>query len=65
MQFKKQVQIKSQSGVQIGTLLFNKIFTEVPAEYFNYNNIFLIENVAKLLENTKINKHIIKLEEDK
>ena len=65
MQFKKQVQIKSQSGVQIGTLLFNKIFTEVPAEYFNYNNIFLIENVAKFLENTKINKHAIKLKEDK
>ena len=34
-------------------------------EYFNYNNIFAAENIAELLENTRINEYVIKLEEDK
>ena len=34
-------------------------------KYFNYSNVFLVENVVKLLENTKINEHAIKLEEGK
>ena len=34
-------------------------------KYYDYNNVFLAKNIAKLLENTKINKHIIKLEKDK
>ena len=34
-------------------------------KYSNYNNIFLIENVAKLLKNTRINKYAIKLKEGK
>ena len=55
--FEKQSQIKD--------LLFNKAFIEISVKYSNYNNVFLIENVAKLPKNTKINKHIIKLKEVK
>ena len=35
------------------------------AEYSNYSNVFLVEYIIELPENTKINKHIIKLEEGK
>ena len=57
--------IHSQKQVWVKILLFDKALTEVLAEYFNYNNIFSIENIAKLSENIKINKHAIKLKEDK
>ena len=56
---------KAQIKVQIKALLFNKALTKVLAEYFNYNNIFLAENVVKLQKKTEINEHIIKLEEGK
>ena len=46
-------------------LLFNKVFIEILAEYFKYSNVFLVKNIAKLLENSGINEHIIKLEEGK
>ena len=62
-QEKMPVHFKKQAYV--GALLFNKALTEVLAKYSNYNNVFLAENTAKLLENTRINKHLIKLEEDK
>ena len=61
MHFKNQAQIKAQVGV----LLFNKAFTKILVEYFNYSNVFSAENAAELPENTRINKHAIKLEEDK
>ena len=57
MHFKKQT--------QVGILLFNKVLTEVLAKYSDYSNVFLVENVAKLLENTRINEHAIKLKRDK
>ena len=63
--FKKQAQIKAQSRAQFKALLFNKVFTEVSAEYSDYNNVFSIENIVKLLENTRINEYAIKLKEDK
>ena len=50
-----------EKQVQIKVLLFNKVFTKILAEYFNYSNIFLAKNVAKLLKNLEINKHIIEL----
>ena len=62
---KKQAQIKAQSRVQIEALLFNKAFTNVLAEYSSYSNIFSVKNIAKLLENTRINEYTIELEEDK
>ena len=61
----RQAQIKAQSGAQVGALEFDKAFIEVPAEYSDYNNIFLAKNAAELPENTKINEYFIKLEENK
>ena len=55
--FKKQAQVRA--------LLFDKAFTKVLAEYFNYSNIFLVENAAKLSKNIKINEHAIKLKRGK
>ena len=55
--FKKQAQIRA--------LLFYKAFTEVPAKYSNYSNVFLTENVVEILKNTGMNEHAIKLEEGK
>ena len=67
----KKAQIKAQSRVQIqdkaqvGAPLFDKAPTEVSAKYFNYSDVFLVENVVKSPENTRINKHAIELEEGK
>ena len=61
MHSKKQAQIK----VQVGALLFNKASIEVPAEYSDYSNVFSAEYAVELPENTGINEHAIKLEEDK
>ena len=63
--FKKQAQIKVQSGIKVRTLLFDKSLMMVLAEYSNYDNVFSIKNIVKLPENTGINKLIIKLEEKK
>ena len=61
MYSKRQAQIKAQ----VGALLFNKAPTKVSTEYSNYSNLFSAEYVAGLQENTRINKHVIKLEEGK
>ena len=55
----------SERQAQIEALLFGEAFTKVLAEYFNYSNMFSVENAAELLENTRMNKYAIKLEEDK
>ena len=73
MDLDKKAQIKAQNGnqskaqnrSQIRTLIFNKTLIEIPAEYSNYNGIFLAENATELPENTGINKHAIELEEGK
>ena len=65
MDLNRKAQIKAQSGAQAEALIFDKASTEVPMEYSNYGNIFLVKNAAELPENTGINKHAIKLEEDK
>ena len=57
MHSKKQAQIKAQVGV----LLFNKAPTKVSAEYSDYSDVFSAEYTAKLLKNTRINEHAIKL----
>ena len=54
-----------ENQAQIRALLFDKAFIKVPAKYFNYNNVFLIENVEELLNNSKISKHTIKLKKNK
>ena len=58
---KKQVQIEAQ----VGTLLFNKAPIEISTKYSNYSNIFSLEYVAELPENTGINEHTIELKEGK
>ena len=55
----------SKKQAQVGALLFNKASTKILAEYTDYNNVFLVKYAAKLLGNTRINKHAIKLEEGK
>ena len=61
MYSKRQAQIKAQ----VGALLFNETPTEVPIEYFDYNNVFSAEYTAELPENTGMNEYAIKLEEGK
>ena len=61
----RKAQIEAQSGAQVGALIFNEAPTEVSAEYFDYSNIFLVENAAEFPENTGINKYTIKLKEGK
>ena len=63
MHLKKLAQI--QDKAQVRALLFDKATIEIPAEYSNYSSIFLAENAAKLLKNTGINEHAIKLEKGK
>ena len=58
---KKQAQIKAQ----VGALLFNEAFTEVLAEYSDYNNVFLAEYVAEFSENMGINEYAIELKKSK
>ena len=55
----------SKKQAQVGALLFDKAFTKVPAEYFDYSNIFLVKKAAELLKNTGINEHTMKLEKGK
>ena len=55
--FKKQDQVR--------VLLFDKALTKILAEYSDYSNVFSAKNAAKLPENTGINKHATKLEENK
>ena len=73
MDLNKKAQIKAQSGAQgkaqskaqVGVLIFDKASTEVLAEYSDYSNVFSAENVAKLPENIRMNKHAIELKEGK
>ena len=57
--------VHSKKQAQVGAQLFDKVPTEVLVEYSNYNNIFSIKYIVELPENTRINEHAIKLEEDK
>ena len=57
----KKMLVHSKKQAQVGTLLFDKTFTNVLAEYSNYSNIFLTKYTTKLLEKTRINEYTIKL----
>lgn len=61
----KKVQIKTQTQIQNGVILFDKALITILTKYSDYSNIFLAENVAKAFEYTEINDHAIKLEEKK
>ena len=65
IQKQEEMLVYSKKQAQVGVLLFDKAFSEILAEYSNYSNIILAENIAKLPKNTGINKYAIKLEEDK
>ena len=57
--------VHSEKQAQVGVLLFNKVFIEVPVEYSDYSNVFLVKNATKLPKNIRMNKHVIKLKEIK
>ena len=57
----RKAQIKTQSGALVRAPLFDKALTKVPVEYYDYSDVFLVENVAEILENTEMNEHTIKL----
>ena len=57
--------VYSKKQAYVGVLLFDNVFIEVWAEYFNYSNVFLVEHIVKLPENTEMNKHAIILEKGK
>ena len=42
------IDAQGQSRAQVGALIFNKAPTKVPAEYSDYSNVFLAENIAEL-----------------
>ena len=65
MYFKRQVQIKAQSKAQVEALIFDEAPTVIPAEYFYYSNVFLMEYAVKLPDHTGINDHAIKLKKGK
>ena len=61
----RKAQIRIQSRVQVGALIFDQAPIEVPAEYSDYSDVFSAENVAELPKNTKVNEYAIELEEGK
>ena len=61
----KKILVHSERQAQVRALLFNKAPTKVLAEYSDYSDVFLVKNAVKLSENSGINEHAIKLEEDK
>ena len=61
----EEMPVHSERQAQVEALLFNKAPTEVPAEYSDYSDVFSAEHAAELPENTGMNEHAIKLEEDK
>ena len=65
--FERQAQIKveTQVKVQVGALLFDKVFNVVLVEYSNYSNVFSSKNAVKLSEHTKIIDYAIKLKKSK
>ena len=65
IQEEEEMPVHSKKQAQVGALLINEAPTEVSAEYSNYSDIFLVENAAELPENTRMNKHAIKLKESK
>ena len=65
----RKAQIKAQSEaksrVKVGALIFDEAPTEVLAEYCHYSNVFSVENVVEISDNTGMNEHAINLEESK
>ena len=62
---REEMPMYSKKQAQVRALLFDEAPTEVSAEYSDYSDVFLAENIAELLENTRMNEHAIELEEGK
>ena len=62
---REKILVHSKRQAQIGALLFDKASIEVPAEYFDYSNVFSAENVAELPEYNRMNNYAIKLKKGK
>ena len=62
---REEMPMHTEKQAQVGALLFDEAPTEVPAEYFDYSDIFLVKNAVKLPENIGMNEHAIELEEGK
>ena len=58
----KKIPMHLEKQAQVGALLFNKASIKIPVKYLDYINVFSAENIAKFLENSRINEHIIELE---
>ncbi len=52
-------------AAQIAPLQWDKAPTEIPAEYFNYADMFSVDLAIELPENTSMNEHAIQLIEGK
>lgn len=61
--FKKYIKIGIKT--QVKALLSDKVFINIPVEYLNYSNIFLVANIIVLPKYTKINSYTIKPEKSK
>ena len=61
----EEMPVHSERQAQVGALLFDEAFTEIPAEYSNHSDVFSAETAAELLKNTKMNEYAIELEESK
>ena len=61
----EEILVHFKKQAQVGALLFDKVPTKVPAKYFDYSDVFSIENIMELPKYNKINNHAIKLEKGK
>ena len=57
--------IHAERQAQVGVLIFDETPIEVPAEYSDYSDVFLMENAAELPENTGMNEYTIELKKGK
>ena len=57
--------VKGSDKLILSALQYDKASTKIPAEYFDYADIFLRDLTIKLPKNTGINEHAIKLIEGK
>ena len=61
----KKFRLRPRLKLKFRSLLFDKISTTVLAKYFNYSNVFSIENIIKLPKHSKIIDYAIELKKDK
>ena len=60
-----EILIQLSRITQIAALQWNKVFIKIPANCFDYANVFSVDLAMELSENTNINKYVIKLIKEK